>query len=889
MSDGPAARLAGALADRYRIERELGQGGMATVYLAADLRHDRQVAIKVLRPELAAVLGADRFVQEIKTTAALQHPHILPLFDSGSADGFLFYVMPYIEGETLRSKLDREKQLGIEEAVKITTEVADALDYAHRHGVIHRDIKPENILLHDGRPMVADFGIALAVSAAAGGRMTETGMSLGTPHYMSPEQATAEKEITGRSDVYSLASVLYEMLTGDPPHIGSSAQQIIMKIIADEPRSVTDLRRSVPPNVAAAVSKALEKLPADRFESAKDFAAALRDPLFAAPGATQATVAAAAGTGASQRTLYAALALGVVLLVVGAIGWLRRTPTLQTSRQRVVLWQHSLGHLLDPGIERAGTQAAIAPDGSSIVFTDSSAGALRLMRKLRNASAATAMAGTEGAISPFFSPDGRWIGYSTPEGKLKKVPVEGGGSITLADDLDPTYGAAAWLDDGTIVYAGKTSLLRRINASSGASRPIKPDTSGRRTILTISPLPGSRGILYTDCPGNCGLESAVKVFDFAADSGRALVANAAGAWYSPTGHLLYTDRAGGLYAEGFDPQRLQATTGPVPVMDGVVATSFTMSASGTALYSITAGGSASAELMWVSRDGSAVPLDSTWRGDFQYPALSPDGKALAVSVGEETTQLWIRRSDGTRQKLTQEGSVNWRPSWTPDGRSVAFSSNRNGGGSQNDFDLYLMPVDGSGPARLLLHHSYGLWEAEFSRDGRWLVVRSDEANSISHIRGRRLDGDTALVPVVVGKSSTDEIALSPDGRSIAYTGDATGQYEIYVAPFPDVSATRLVSNGGGIEPRWSHSGRELFYKSGDRLMAVAVTPGRTLTLGSPRPLFSLAGYRSARNRQEYDVAPDDRHFVMIRNPVGSAGELVYVENWFPELLAKVKR
>ncbi|HEY6925468.1 MAG TPA: protein kinase, partial [Steroidobacteraceae bacterium] len=276
------SRLSSALADRYRIERELGQGGMATVYLAEDLKHDRKVAIKVLKPELAAVLGADRFVHEIKTTAALQHPHILPLFDSGSADGFLYYVMPYIEGETLRTRLDREKQLGVEEAVKITAEVADALDYAHRHGIIHRDIKPENILLHDGRPVVADFGIALAVSAAAGGRMTETGLSLGTPHYMSPEQATAEKDITGRSDVYSLASVLYEMLAGQPPHLGGTAQQIIMKIISEPVQMVTAIRKSVPLNVAAALARALEKLPADRFESAKAFAHALEDPSFGA-------------------------------------------------------------------------------------------------------------------------------------------------------------------------------------------------------------------------------------------------------------------------------------------------------------------------------------------------------------------------------------------------------------------------------------------------------------------------------------------------------------------------------------------------------------------------------------------------------------------------------
>ncbi len=238
----PTERLTSALAGRYQILSRLGEGGMATVYLAEDIKHDRKVAVKVLRPELAAVLGADRFVQEIKTTANLQHPHILPLFDSGEADSFLYYVMPFIDGETLRAKLDRETQLGIDEAVTIATNVADALDYAHRQDVIHRDIKPENILLHDGRPMVADFGIALAVSAAAGGRMTETGLSLGTPHYMSPEQATADKDLTNRSDIYSLGSMLYEMLAGEPPHTGASAQAIVMKIVAEDVQPVTELR-----------------------------------------------------------------------------------------------------------------------------------------------------------------------------------------------------------------------------------------------------------------------------------------------------------------------------------------------------------------------------------------------------------------------------------------------------------------------------------------------------------------------------------------------------------------------------------------------------------------------------------------------------------------------
>src|SRR5438876_3258764 len=269
-------RLQVALADRYRIEQEIGDGGMATVYLAEDLRHDRRVALKVLRPELAAVIGAERFLAEIKLTANLQHPHILPLFDSGEADGFLFYVMPFVEGESLRGRLNREKQLPVTDAVRIATEVASALDYAHRHGVVHRDIKPENILVHDGRALVADFGIALAASKAGGNRMTETGMSLGTPHYMSPEQAMGEREITARSDVYALGAVTYEMLTGDPPFTGSTAQAIVARVVTESPRSLTAQRHTIPPGVEAAVLTALEKLPADRFSTAHEFAEALQ-------------------------------------------------------------------------------------------------------------------------------------------------------------------------------------------------------------------------------------------------------------------------------------------------------------------------------------------------------------------------------------------------------------------------------------------------------------------------------------------------------------------------------------------------------------------------------------------------------------------------------------
>src|SRR6058998_2187516 len=302
-------RLTAALAGRYAIERELGAGGMATVYLARDLKHDREVGLKVLRPELAAVLGAARFLQEIRISARLDHPHILTLIDSGESEGFVWYVLPYVRGESLRNKLTREQQLSIEETVRIATQVASALDYAHRHGVIHRDIKPENILLHEGEAMLADFAIALAVREAGGPRLTESGLSLGTPQYMSPEQATGGRELDARSDVYSLAAVVYEMLAGEPPHSGPTVQAVIAKLLTERPTRIRTVRDTVPEGIDTAVAKALAKVPADRFCGAAEFATAL-----AVPGAGP-------GAGWPRRRMVVAASLAGAL-AIGAGLWL---------------------------------------------------------------------------------------------------------------------------------------------------------------------------------------------------------------------------------------------------------------------------------------------------------------------------------------------------------------------------------------------------------------------------------------------------------------------------------------------------------------------------------------------------------------------------------------
>ena len=550
-------KLTAALGERYRIERQLGEGGMATVYLAEDLKHERKVALKVLRSELAAVLGADRFVQEIKTTASLQHPHILPLFDSGSADGFLYYVMPYIEGETLRDKLDRETQLGVDEAIRITTEVADALDYAHRSGVIHRDIKPENILLHDGRPMVADFGIALAVSAAAGGRMTETGLSLGTPHYMSPEQATAEKDITARSDVYSLASVLYEMLAGQPPHLGGSAQQIIMKIIAEPVALVTTLRRSVPPNVAAAVTKALEKLPADRFSSAAQFSEALTNPAFSL------STSAGLPGGSLVRRSIATPALAAVAILAAALaawGWLRphSAPAGRVARY-FVLAADSVGI-------RAGASLnlAIAPDGSRIAFVSETGPGLLWVRRMEDLRPQPLL-GTEGARWPTFSPDGEWIAFvKTPGSQLQKIRADGGATVTIADSAASYgYGGVTWLDDNTIVFTNLLFGMRRVSAAGGEVTELLTPPTGRGD-GSATPLPGGRGVIYQSCGTNC-VPTELRVLDLKTGETHPLVADANRGWYLPTGDLLYVRSDGaalaGVFAEVLARRLTQARSG----------------------------------------------------------------------------------------------------------------------------------------------------------------------------------------------------------------------------------------------------------------------------------------------------------------------------------------
>jgi len=873
---GVPASLTNALADRYTIERELGAGGMATVYLARDLKHQRNVAIKVLRPELAAVLGAERFVQEITTTAQLQHPHILALFDSGAADGFLYYVMPYVEGETLRTKLDRETQLGINEAVKITTEVADALDYAHRNGVIHRDIKPENILLHDGRPMVADFGIALAVSAAAGGRMTETGMSLGTPHYMSPEQATADKDITARSDVYSLGSVLYEMLTGNPPHVGSSAQQIIMRIVTDTARPVTELRKSVPSNVAAAVALALEKLPADRFDSAKAFAEALTNPAFTLSGTAGGLGSAVRSAGPPVRRAVATVALALTALaVLAAWGWLRRPPTVPEEAVRFIVPLAADQELPETVY---GPRIAISRDGRTLAFVGASPIERQLYVRALDDPEPRALPGTEGAYEPAFSPDGRWIAF-VAGGKLAKIDLTTNhvATLTVLPGASELVNGVAWGDDDTLVVIQARPL--RIPGNGGQARDLRLEAArdtgdARARFRWPEILPGGEAAIVNTNDDGPKLEW----LSLRSGERTVLLEGDYVARYAPPEHLLIQTSDQAVSAVPFDVKRGRITGSPVPLLPSVArgtngSGDFDVSATGVLAF--VAAGAPRRTVVLVDRKGQETTLIPR-PGAYQDPKVSPDGKLVAFAEASgDRSDIWLfDLARTTTTRLTFE-SDNFYPTWSPDGKRLAFTSRRIGGA-----DIFSVAADGSGRVATVYGSRLLSFPGSFTPDGRTLLFRQTNPSSGFDILGVDLADSTAKARTVLQTPFNETSpALSPDGRLLAYASDETGRNEVYLRPYPSGEGRWAVSIDGGSEPVWRRDGRELFFRNGTGLYAVTIESagGAAPRIGQVVLLFQGPYARNGR-WAEYDVTPDGNHFVMVRNDATSV-QLQVATRW----------
>jgi len=866
-------RLSAALADRYVIERELGAGGMATVYLAHDVRHDRKVALKVLRPELAAILGGERFLAEIKTTANLQHPHILSLFDSGEADGLVFYVMPYVDGESLRDRLNREKQLPVDDAVRIASETADALQYAHDQGIVHRDIKPENILLHGGHALVADFGIALAASRSEGGtRMTETGMSLGTPHYMAPEQAMGEREITPKADIYALGCVLYEMLTAEPPFVGATAQAIIARVMTEEPRSLTLQRRSIPPHVEAAVRKALEKLPADRFATAAEFAEALAKPGMLAEAPARATATRAGRRVPVIAAAGAALLVAAGGLVAGRLTAPRSVPSLE--RFTVPLPDSASNFEVC-----CSSTVALSPDGSRVVFAANVGGTSRLYVRMLDRLASEPIAGTDGASGPFFSPDGRWLGFQQGD-RLRKISLAGGPSISIAALGGTGMVNASWGDNDMIVYArNDDDRLYRVSANGGTPERV---SDGPNDVLHRNPevLPGSRRVLFEIDPPGPLENSRIGLLDLAT---RNVDTVAAGTMvrYSVDGHLVYTGGDGALLVQPFDAARGRTTGPATALLEGVAlivngSANLALSRAGDLAY-VTGFGRNETLTLIGPRGRTPIPLP---RGNnLEDPALSPDGRRIAVVlVGEgEHDDIWIfDRSAGTISRLTVGGN-NYEPAWSRDGRQIAFRSDRDSGG----FATYIQPSDGSAPARRVLPHSS---PQAWLRDGRLIVYRAQPETKGD--LGIWSPGDS--VPRWIAASPFYELAaaVSPDERWLAYASDRSGEYQVYVQALSGEGGAEQISVDGGDSPRWSADGRTLYYAHGSAILSAGLRFAPTPAVAS-RDTFVTGSFDLNVLNTNYDL--DRRTGQLLVIALGGGGDranLVWIRQW-PRILQEM--
>jgi serine/threonine-protein kinase len=873
------ARLTTALEGRYQLDRELGQGGMATVWLANDVRHDRQVALKVLRPELAAVIGAERFLTEIKTTANLQHPHILPLFDSGEADGLLFYVMPLIEGESLRDRLAREKQLPVEEAVRLATEVASALDYAHRHGVIHRDIKPENVLLHDGRALVADFGIALAASRAGDSRMTETGMSLGTPHYMSPEQAMGERDLGPRSDVYSLGAMAYEMLTGEPPYTGNTAQAIVAKVITERPAPITARRDTVPPHVAAAIHRALAKLPADRFATAAAFADALARP--GSLDATAYTTAASRAVEAPGRRAARLLPVAGLAAVLAAAAFLagRRTapePAIQPPSRLSIIAEGA-------GAAGGARLVDISPDGEAVVWSGGGAASGQVYLYRFDAGEAQTLVGTQAGIDIHFGPEGRDIWFVGDGGPMRLGLAAGGSPEPRPRiNLGPS---AAWAPDGSLWMTDPLSgAIGRLAPGGQAPEERFPrDSTGVAQVQQV--LPGGTHALAVEVPFTA-ITGRLVALDLATGERTPVVETPVTEARYAAGLLIVVRGDGTMEAIPFDAAGFRVTGPPVVIGRNVSV------AGSIAQFAVARNGTVAwvpvqpRELVLVERSGntrSLVPERRSWHN----PRFSPDGRRVSVDfVGDDGRDTWVLdRAQGTLTRITftRDGHD---AEWSPDGRTLSFLSFASGSAK-----VALTRPGSTAPPESLFATASLAWTGAWLPDGSGVVTVVTNSSSQSGFDLAMLRRpEWRIEPLAASPYSEAWPSISPDGRWVAYASNRSGRQEVYVMSLNGGDLQVQVSLDGGSEPVWARTGREIFYRrqvspTEAELVSAAVEAEPEFRVTARTPLFRVDLMEVSQPHANWDAAPDGQSFVFVRR--SPATRIEVIQN-LPELVRRLQ-
>jgi Tol biopolymer transport system component len=930
-------RLTEALADRYRIERQIGAGGMATVYLAEDLKHRRRVAVKVLRPELAAMLGAERFLREIEIAAQLQHPHILPLYDSGAvvrgtggsasrviattaehqSDDpaiqrsleFLFYVMPYVEGESLRDRLRREQQLSIEDTLLLAREIADGLGYAHARGIVHRDIKPENIMLSHGHALIADFGIARAVREAGGERLTETGLSLGTPEYMSPEQASGSRQIDARSDIYALACVVYEMLAGEPPHTGPNAQAIIARVLTQPVPSVRQMRETVPVPMDGAIAKALAKLPADRFATAQQFGEALRASL------TNGAVLAAVATPApAHRWVWPAIATVAVLALAAVAVWKPWHGGTSASGPAGIF---HLSMTIEPlaVTEHAPAPAvALSPDGTRLAYVAGEGGMGQIyLRRLDGPGEAIPVPGATSAQVPFFSPDGKWLGFVS-EGRLRKVSLVDGTTFALCEAS--MMHAADWSPDGRIVMGGSVGNgwgLSIVDADGGQpALLVDPADVAGGVVYLLYPswLPDGDGVLFTTS-GGAGEAVNIAVIDVSTGRQHIVLEGGGAARYVPTGHLVYSQN-GALFAVPFDVAKRTVTGTPVRVVNDALMgfpyepalAHFAIASSGTLVYlSGSAGKFVGERLAWVNRDGTAQPIEGLFETGSDPtspwgPRVSPDGNRILFwspslerptnTIGQAGNVWTYSLEREVLTKITIERPDFFWSIWTPDGASIVSIGAETGSRTAN---LYSRRADGVGQLTRLTTAREGQWLQPYSTtaDGKLVFYQQSDQGRGFDIWALPLESGEPPQVVLGGPEETTHPAISPDGRWLAYrVSDGQGDH-VFVTDFP-AGRGRWQIAASGTAPVWSPNGRELYYQQQTAdghiaVNAVEVADAPTFTAGRTTRLFQGPYVGPLPFGRNYDIAPDGERFLMVRQATG--GEVLtnlnVVVNWFEEL------
>jgi len=882
----------------YEIHSPLGAGGMGEVYRAHDTKLGRDVALKVVAESFARdPERSARFHREAQLLAALNHPHIATIHGLEEAGGTRFFVMELVEGETLADRLSQERGgLPLDEALRIARQVADALQAAHDRGIIHRDLKPANIALTaDGQVKVLDFGLAKALDPVPGSDVsasptlsfaaTQIGVVLGTAAYMAPEQARG-KPTDKRADIWAFGCVLYEMLTGKRAFDGEDVTVVLASVIKGEPDWAA-LPANVPAPIVTLLRGCLEK---ERRSRVSDIGAAIFVLDHAARlGGPSVAPALPAERVVPRWRRTAPLAASLVLGAVGAGGtvWVMTRP--ESPRVvRTVLTAPESAALVVQGNDR---DVAISRDGSRIVYRGNNQLLVRNLNRLEP----TVLGGLGAPRGPFISPDGQWIGFFDPNiNMLKKVAITGGPAVSLCATT-PNPRGGTWGDDGTVVFAtADTTLgLQRVSAAGGEPTVLtKPDPArGETDHIWPEFLPGGEAVLFTITSAESGIDnSQIAVLDLRSNTYKVLVRGGSHAQYLPTGHLVFGS-GGTLRAVPFDLARLEVTGTPVPVLEGVVYTpSGTVDAvvgmNGTLMYvagTVTTPRVLST-LAWVDRRGGAKPLIAR-EASYRAPRISPDVSRIAVSIlaQDGNEDVWVIDSErGTQTRLTSEREVDALPLWTPDGKRIVFSTVRTGTANS----LYWMPADGSGSAEVLTQATSNQGATSWFPDGS-VVAFYDVGNTYDIFT---LKPGATPVRFLETKFREQGAVFSPDGRWIAYSSDETGRAEIYVAPYPGPGGKIAVSAAGGRSPRWSSDGKELVYRNARQMMAVAVTPGPTLGIGSPRLLFEgeYAQEEMGQGAHNYDVTADGQRFIMML-PVAQTEraearrEMVVVQNWFEEL------